>query len=78
MLKSSMAPVALPKREFMENAKVMWNQLGLPPLAPEPPWRGYDLGHWPKELERQADTTVRANTLRLAWSLPENDATTLR
>ena len=55
LLKSRTAPVALPKREFMENAKAIWNRLGLPPLAPETPWHGYDLGYWPPELARQAE-----------------------
>jgi 4-hydroxy-3-polyprenylbenzoate decarboxylase len=54
MLKSTYAPVALPKREFMENARHLWERLGLPPLKPQTPWHGYDLGHWPEELDRQA------------------------
>jgi 4-hydroxy-3-polyprenylbenzoate decarboxylase len=53
-LKSTFAPVALPAREFMEEAKAIWEKLGLPPLKPENPWHGYDLGHWPAELARQA------------------------
>jgi len=53
-LKGTYAPVALPKREFMEQAKAIWERLGLPPLEPESPWHGYDLGYWPAELERQA------------------------
>jgi 4-hydroxy-3-polyprenylbenzoate decarboxylase len=54
MLKGTYAPVALPKREFMEQARAIWERLGLPPLVPQPPWHGYDLGHWPEGLERQA------------------------
>jgi UbiD family decarboxylase len=53
-LKGTYAPIALPKREFMERAKLIWERLGLPPLKPESPWHGYDLGFWPAELERQA------------------------
>ena len=53
-LKGIYAPVALPKREFMERAKLIWERLGLPPLKPESPWHGYDLGYWPAELDRQA------------------------
>jgi UbiD family decarboxylase len=53
-LKGTYAPVALPKREFMERAKLIWERLGLPPLKPESPWHGYDLGYWPAELDRQA------------------------
>jgi 4-hydroxy-3-polyprenylbenzoate decarboxylase len=54
MLKTPYAPVALPKREFMENARRLWERLGLPPLRPQTPWHGYELGHWPEALERQA------------------------
>jgi 4-hydroxy-3-polyprenylbenzoate decarboxylase len=53
-LKGTYAPVALPKREFMEQARAIWERLGLPPLKPENPWHGYELGYWPPELERQA------------------------
>jgi UbiD family decarboxylase len=53
-LKGDYAPVALPAREFMEEARAIWERLGLPPLRPESPWHGYDLGHWPAELARQA------------------------
>ncbi|CAN0595669.1 unnamed protein product, partial [Laminaria digitata] len=45
-LKADMAPVALPKREYMEHARELWEQLGLPPLKPEAPWHGYELGDW--------------------------------
>lgn len=54
LLKGEFAPVALPKREFMENARAIWERLGLPPLTPQSPWHGYDLGVWPEHLERQA------------------------
>jgi 4-hydroxy-3-polyprenylbenzoate decarboxylase len=53
-LKGTFAPVALPQREFMERAKLIWERLGLPALKPESPWHGYDLGYWPEELARQA------------------------
>jgi 4-hydroxy-3-polyprenylbenzoate decarboxylase len=53
-LKGTYSPVALPKREFMENARKIWDRLGLPPLKPQSPWHGYDLGYWPASLEEQA------------------------
>jgi UbiD family decarboxylase len=68
-LKGTYAPVALPKRQFMENAKAIWERLGLPPLTPQSPWHGYDLGHWPRELERQADMAVRGNYFELGKQL---------
>ena len=45
-LKGPMPPVALPAREFMENARGIWEELGLPRLSPQPPWHGYSLGDW--------------------------------
>jgi 4-hydroxy-3-polyprenylbenzoate decarboxylase len=68
-LKTPFAPVALPKREFMENARAIWERLGLPPLTPQPPWHGYDLGHWPAELERQAQMAVRSEYFELGRNL---------
>jgi UbiD family decarboxylase len=68
-LKGTYAPVALPKREFMERAKEIWERLGLPSLAPQPPWHGYDLGHWPPELERQAAMAVNSDYFELGKNL---------
>jgi hypothetical protein len=59
------APVALPKREFMERARAIWERLGLPPLKPESPWHGYELGHWPAELERQARMAAQSDYFEL-------------
>jgi len=53
-LKGKYPPVALPKREFMERARELWTELGLPQFTPQSPWFGYDLGHWPADLEKQA------------------------
>jgi len=61
LLKSRTAPVALPRREYMERAKVLWERLGLPPLKPESPWHGYELGYWPAELARQAELATRGD-----------------
>jgi UbiD family decarboxylase len=69
LLKGTFAPVALPKREFMEQAKLIWQRLGLPPLKPEAPWHGYDLGHWPADLERQARMAVESNYFVLGTEL---------
>ena len=63
------APVALPKREFMDNAKRIWERLGLPPIKPETPWHGYDLGEWPQELERQARLAVQSDYFALCPEL---------
>jgi UbiD family decarboxylase len=40
-------PISLPKREFMEHARTLWQELGLPALKPpREPWYGYSLGDW--------------------------------
>jgi 4-hydroxy-3-polyprenylbenzoate decarboxylase len=45
-LKQPMSPLALPAREFMEKARDIWKELGLPPLTMRVPWHGYSLGDW--------------------------------
>jgi UbiD family decarboxylase len=44
--KRPMPPLALPARQFMEHARTIWEELGLPQLAPQSPWHGYTLGDW--------------------------------
>ncbi len=68
-LKGTFAPVALPKREYMEKARAIWERLGLPPLKPEAPWHGYDLGFWPKELEQQARMAAESDYFTLGANL---------
>jgi 4-hydroxy-3-polyprenylbenzoate decarboxylase len=68
-LKGTFAPVALPKREFMEHARVIWERLGLPPLTPQPPWHGYDLGYWPDDLARQAEMAAKSEYFELGKNL---------
>ncbi len=60
MLKEPFPPVALPKKEYMENAKKIWEKMGLPKLRPEMPWYGYDLGEWNEHLEKQAQLAVKS------------------
>lgn len=60
-LKENFPPISLPKREFMERARVIWEELGLPKLKPEVPWFGYSLGEWGDELEEQAKLAVRGD-----------------
>jgi 4-hydroxy-3-polyprenylbenzoate decarboxylase len=68
-LKAPFPPVALPKQEFMERARALWEELGLPKLTPEQPWHGYDLGAWTAELERQAQMATRGDYLALGEEL---------
>src|SRR3970282_384896 len=39
-------PISLPKKEFMDRARQLWEEEGLPPLSPKVPWYRYSLGHW--------------------------------
>ena len=62
-LKREMPPLALPKREYMERAKELWEELGLPPLNPESPWHGYSLGDWSEEWDRLAERATQGDYL---------------
>ena len=54
-MESAMPPLALPKKEYMENAAKIWDELGLPPLRPESPWHGYELGDWAESWDAMAE-----------------------
>jgi len=58
-MKEDFPPISLPKREYMERAKRIWEELGLPKLKPESPWYGYSLGDWPDEFDRAAELAVK-------------------
>ncbi|MBI4523984.1 MAG: UbiD family decarboxylase [Deltaproteobacteria bacterium] len=60
VLKEPFPPVAMPKKEYMENARKIWEELGLQKLKPVMPWYGYDQGEWNDHLERQAQFAVRS------------------
>jgi UbiD family decarboxylase len=49
--KRDMPPLALPKKKYMENARRIWEELGLPALDVRPPWHGYSLGDWNETWE---------------------------
>ena len=57
-LKQKAPPLALPAREFMENARGIWEELGLPALMPQPPWHGYSLGDWADDWDTFARRAV--------------------
>jgi UbiD family decarboxylase len=57
-IKQPMTPLALPAREYMERAKEIWDELGLPALSPQPPWHGYSLGDWTPNWELWAQRAV--------------------
>jgi UbiD family decarboxylase len=58
-MKEELPPLALPKREYMERAKILWEELGLPRLKPQSPWFGAAAGdwlpHWDEAAKRAAE-----------------------
>jgi UbiD family decarboxylase len=56
--KSLMPPLALPAKQFMDETKVIWEDLGLPSLSPQAPWHGVHLGDWGERWERFAQAAV--------------------
>ena len=59
--KADFPPVSLPKKEYMERAKQIWEELGLPKLEPQEPWHGYFLGLWPEEFDREAQLATQGD-----------------
>ena len=47
-------PISLPKKEFMEEAMLIWQKEGLPELKLKEPWWGYSLGCWSDEDDENA------------------------
>ena len=71
-LKEDFPPISLPKREYMERAKVIWEELGLPKLKPESPWFGYSLGEWSPELDEAAERATRGDYFETGKELWKN------
>ena len=60
-MKGEMPPLALPKKEYMERARAIWEKLGLPALRPQSPWFGYTLGDWLPQWDEAARRAVEGN-----------------
>jgi UbiD family decarboxylase len=58
--KADFPPLSLPKKEYMERARQIWEELGLPQLHPQEPWHGYLMGLWPDDLAQEADLAARS------------------
>ena len=69
-LKGEFPPISLPKKEYMERARELWDKLGLPKLEPETPWYGYSLGDWNSELDKEARLAVAGEF----WNTGEKSA----
>jgi 4-hydroxy-3-polyprenylbenzoate decarboxylase len=62
-MKGDMPPLALPKKEYMERAMKIWQELGLPKLRPQSPWFGYSLGDWLPQWDEAARRAVEGRYL---------------
>jgi 4-hydroxy-3-polyprenylbenzoate decarboxylase len=56
--KRPMPPLALPTKPYMEHARALWEELGLPALNTQAPWHGYTLDDWTDTWETFARRTT--------------------
>lgn len=75
-LKRKMPPISLPKKEYMEDAREIWEELGLPELDPEMPWYGYSLGEWNEQLEAEAQRAVEGRYFETGDELKDRQVST--
>ena len=64
-------PVSLPKKEYMERAKQIWEEEGLPPLVPKVPWYGYSLGYWTEEDQLEAELALKGEHFKTGEKLAQ-------
>jgi len=62
-------PVALPKRQYVDRAREIWQELGFPPLKPREPWYGFSLGSWPEKYRKQAELAEKGEFDKVAKEL---------
>jgi 4-hydroxy-3-polyprenylbenzoate decarboxylase len=63
-MKEELPPLALPKREYMERARKVWEEeLGLPRLRPQSPWFGSADGDWLPQWEAAAKRAAAGDYL---------------
>jgi len=65
-------PTALPGREFMEQARKIWEEEGLPQLRPKVPWFGYSLGYWTEEFKEEAELALKGEHYQTGEKLARN------
>ncbi|MEI9475455.1 MAG: UbiD family decarboxylase [Deltaproteobacteria bacterium] len=64
-------PVSLPRKEFMEKAREIWEELGLPTLQPKVPWHGYSLGWWTEENKEEAELALKGEYYKTGEKLAQ-------
>jgi 4-hydroxy-3-polyprenylbenzoate decarboxylase len=62
-MKEDLPPLALPKREYMERARRIWEELGLPRLRPQSPWFGTPTGDWLPQWDEGAKRAAEGRYL---------------
>ena len=63
-MKEDLPPLALPKREYMERARALWEELCLPKLRPQPPWfSAPGGGDWPAQWDEAAQRAATGRYL---------------
>jgi UbiD family decarboxylase len=62
-MKEELPPLALPKREYMERAKAIWEELGLPKLRPQSPWFSAPIGDWLPQWDAAAERAATGRYL---------------
>ncbi|MFH1003164.1 MAG: UbiD family decarboxylase, partial [Chloroflexota bacterium] len=65
-------PTSLPRQEFMEKARQIWEEIGLPPLQPKIPWYGVSLGFWPEEIAEEAELALKGEHYQTGEKLAKN------
>jgi 4-hydroxy-3-polyprenylbenzoate decarboxylase len=62
-MKEALPPLALPKQEYMERARKIWEELGLPRLRPQSPWFGTPRGDWLPQWDEGAKRAAEGRYL---------------
>ncbi len=66
-------PTSLPKKEFMEQAKKIWEEEGLPQLQVKSPWFGRSLGNWPEKFQEEATIALKGDYFETGKKIAENE-----
>lgn len=62
-MKEELPPLSLPKQEYMERARKVWEELGLPKLRPQSPWFGAAGGDWLPQWDAAAQRAAEGRYL---------------
>ncbi len=59
-------PTSLPTKKYMDRAREIWEEEGLPSLKPREPWHGVSWGEWPESYRRHAEMGDRGEFDKIA------------